>query len=486
MRFVSVLVGVFAVSACSSDAALDLAGPGSSGDFGATQGGVQNMSFARELVVQGKVPPAGAFLAEAMFSEHDLPLEGAPCAKTLCLRGAMGIAPNAAGESSAWVQVGMSSSIDPPTYERPSVAVIATVDVSGSMGWGYSNGASPGEIARKLLTGVASRLEADDRFAMVTYGSSVDVPVSLVNGNDPRIQTAINALGTAGSTNMEAGLKTAYTIGSNALGHADEVRILLFTDEQPNVGATTASEFSDMVAAGADKGVNLTVLGLGLGLGEELMTAMSGLRGGNAFSLMSHDEVAPFFEDNWPWFLGPIAYHLSVAARPTVPLVVAEGYGFPVQSGWSEASFDVASVFLSKRKGALLLRLANRESTPLDVAVTNLALSYQDRAGVLQEETLSVAYRGEALDEHGVFMPQQGIDKAVSLALLVSGMRAAAERYASNPSGAIADLQRTLDRFRADAARLNDAAIHAEAEFWPKLLELMQAGASQGSFYGAR
>ena len=63
------------------------------GEFGATQGGVQDMSLARELVAQGRVPPPEAFVVEAMFSEHDLPIAGPPCQTTLCLRAAMGIAP---------------------------------------------------------------------------------------------------------------------------------------------------------------------------------------------------------------------------------------------------------------------------------------------------------------------------------------------------------------------------------------------------------
>ena len=58
------------------------------GDFGATQGGVQDMGLARELIASGRVPPAEAFVVEGMFSEHDLGLTGEACARTLCLRGA--------------------------------------------------------------------------------------------------------------------------------------------------------------------------------------------------------------------------------------------------------------------------------------------------------------------------------------------------------------------------------------------------------------
>ncbi len=144
LGFVTVGLCIFAAFGCNSNMAVEAGGvagvaPPGSGDFGATQGGVQDMSFARELVKQGRVPPADAISVEAMFSEHDLPLQGSPCTTTLCLRGAMGVAPNAAEHNAAWVQIGMSSTIDPANFERPSLAVIATVDVSGSMGYNYGS-----------------------------------------------------------------------------------------------------------------------------------------------------------------------------------------------------------------------------------------------------------------------------------------------------------------------------------------------------------
>src|SRR5262245_16200357 len=108
-------------------------------DFGATPGGVKDMTIARELVANGPIPPPEALLVEAMFSEHDLPLSGAPCSMTLCLKAGAGVAPDRAGVSHGWLQVGMSSNVDPETWQRPPTTFILTVDVSGSMGWGGDN-----------------------------------------------------------------------------------------------------------------------------------------------------------------------------------------------------------------------------------------------------------------------------------------------------------------------------------------------------------
>lgn len=455
------------------------------GDFGATPGGVQDMHLARDLVEQGMVPPPESILVEAMFSEHDLPLEGAPCTETLCLRGAVGVAPDRAGEPAAWAQVGLSSTIDPNTFDRPPLAIVATVDVSGSMDWGYGDNGSPGEIARDLLSDIADQLQPTDSFAMVTYGSSVSTPLGWTYGVDPAIDAAIAGLHEDGSTNMEAGLQRAFELAEGASGKGMEVRVLLFTDAQPNVGATGESDFEKMVADAAEKDIGLTVLGLGLGLSADLMKSMAHLRGGNAFSLMAPEDISPFMEDNWPWFTVPIAHDLSVTAQPTSGLSFNTGYGFPETSAGKPASLEVASVFLSKRRGGLLLELgpdAGHELAQGD-GVT-LALSYEDPAGEIHSKTLDPVYNGAPVDERGVSMPQPGIARAVSLALFTTAMREAAEVYGSNPSQAVSILEPALARLSEDAAATSDDALTAEAQFWAKLLDLMQSGAPQGDLYG--
>lgn len=479
---ISLLSGV----ACSS-AATDGLGDGgyaSGGDFGATQGGVQDLTFARKLVQEGRVPPPEAMPVEGMFSEHDLPLSGAPCATTLCLRSGMGVKPASSGAPAAWVQVGMSSTIDPGTYQRPSLAVVAAVDVSGSMSFHYGT-ESPGEIARALLASIAAELGEVDSMTIVTYGSTVSVALDTAPGGSPAIDTAIAALAEGGSTNMEAGMQAAYAKAGGLLGTADEVRVMLFTDAQPNVGATTASEFQSLAEAGASQGIGLTVFGVGLGLGAELMGAMSTLRGGNAFSLTEPDDVATVMEDSWPWMASPIAYDLVLRASPGPDLALAHGYGFPgLEPGSSEPKLEVASVFLSKRKGAMLLELAPVSGEALDAASVSIELAYTDRDGQPHSESLTASYAGQALDGRGAFFPQPSIDKTVALAQLTQAMRDATTTYATDQDQAVAMLATALERFEADAAVLEDPAIDAEAAFWPKLLENMKAGALQGDMYG--
>ncbi len=460
---------------------------GNAGDFGATQGGVQDMSFARDLIANGQVPPPEAFVVEGMFSEHELGLEGAACQTLLCLRSAVGVAPTLGGEPSGWMQVGMSSTIDPETFERPSLTLIATVDVSSSMGWDYTDDPdypSAGGLAKMLLERLALRLDSGDRIAIVTYGSGVDTLLPLTPGdNRAAVDDAVASLTTSGSTNMEAGLERAYQIATAAAGETDETRVILFTDVQPNVGATDGTEFERMAAAGADSGVGLTVLGLGLGMGQQVLLAMSHLRGGNAFSFGTPDQVEVFMEDDWPWFVSPIAYDMSLHVASSANMSLADAYGFPADAE-GEVGLDVATVFLSRRKGALLVRLGDvdgaEQIAPFDTVAN---LSYTDRQGNPVTEELAAQYGGEPLDERGQYFAQSSVAKSTALAILVSGMHEASELYQSDHTAAVEYMTAVHQRFSADAEGLADPALVPEVDLAAALLALMQADAPQGDFY---
>lgn len=470
----------------------EFAGGGAPGsDFGATQGGVQDMRFARDLVASGQVPPPEAFVVEGMFSEHDLGLSGAACETLLCLRSAVSVAPTLDGEPSGWLQIGMSSTIDPAAFERPSLTLVATVDVSGSMGWSYSDEEAeyptPATLARRLLRSLSQQLGPRDRIAVVTYGGTVATPLPLTSGDrQDAIQAAVDGLGPGGSTNMEAGLRRAYEIarGAVAAGETAQTRVVLFTDVRPNVGITGASEFEKMVTEGAADGVGITVLGLGLGLGQEVMNAMSHVRGGNAFSMTRSDDAERFLADDWPWFASPIAYDLTMSVEVPAGFSIRERYGFP-EGTEERIDLEVSTVFLSKRKGALLLGIAPEQgSDAVEAFTAHAGLRYTTPEGEDVALALEAAYEGESLDSRDQYHAQPATARVVALALLVTGMREAADLYGESGGAAAVELMQIVrDRFAADIEGLEDGALAAELDFADALLALMEEGAPQGSLY---
>lgn len=454
--------------------------------LGATPGGVKDLKLARELIEAGLVPPPDALLVEAMFAEHELGLEGPTCARTLCLRAAAGIAPELGGDKRGWAQVGLSSTIEPATWQRPSTTFIFTVDVSGSMGWGRApreDSASAGELSRALLHQLIDKLMPDDRLALVTYGDNVSEVLPLTSGGERELgHRRVDELRTNGSTDMEAGMRLAYQLGRSARGQTDQVRVIVFTDVQPNVGATGPSEFQTMVAEAAAQDVHTSVLALGVGIGPEVLRAMASLRGANAYSLTRVSHIAEFMEESYPWFTTPIAYDLKVNADLAAGWGINRGLGFPAADDESQVGLKAASVFLSRRKGALLVAL-EPTATPALALSGHFDLGYVEPSGQPVEESLPFSYDGP-LDERGQGFSQRAVARTTALGVAAEAMHQAAKVYAEDPLAAARILLAAQERFTADVAALGDADLAPEVELLAALTKLVQRGAPQGTLYG--
>ncbi len=456
-------------------------GGGFAGEFGATPGGVKDLRLARDLIAAGKVPPPDAIVVEGMFAEHDLGITGAPCERTLCLRAAAGFAPEVDGTPRGWAQVGLSSTIDPETWQRPSTTFVFVVDVSGSMDWADEN--APADLSRDLMDRLADELRDDDRIAIVAFGSDVSTKLSLTSGaNKTAIHNAIANLEEDGSTNMEAGMSRGYEIGTSALGSTDQVRVIVFTDTQPNVGATSGTEFESMVKTAATKGVYTTTLALGTGIGPGVLRAMASLEGANAYSLTTHDHVATMMSEEYPWFTTPVAFGLRVNIVLADGWSIDRGLGFPAASDAEQLGLKAETVFLSRKKGALLAALESPDGSPAGMSGA-FSLAYTEADGTPVTDEVPFAYDGSALVDDRWF-EQHGTDRTVALGLLTEAMHAAARDYSVNRLRAEETLRAAVERITADAQRLGDEDLGVEVELASAMLQLVEQRAPQGTLYG--
>ena len=453
---------------------------GDDGGTGATVGGIKDMRYARDLIARGVIPPADAILVEAMFSEHDLALAGPTCERTLCLRTAAGFASEVDGTPRGFAQVGLSSAVNADAWQRPATTFVFTVDVSGSMGWGDPTAATPGELARGLMHTLTEQLRADDQLAIVAYGEVVTTVIPLTAGSEKTaIHNAIANLAEEGVTDMESGMRRAYEIAATA--STPNVRVVLFTDTQPTVGATSPAGFNGLVASAATNGIYTTVLGLGLKMEPDVFRAMASLRGANGFSLTSQHDIAVWFTEEWPWFTTPIAFDLRVNASLANGWGIDRGIGFPAANDEQQIGLKASSVFLSKRRGALLVALTSPDGTPASLDGT-FSLAYVEADGTPVEDLATFSYTG-SLDQRGQWFAQHGVARTTALALLTEAMHQAAVEYGEQPEDAEATLRAATERFAADAAALGDADLRKELDLARAMLRLVEVRANQGAPY---
>jgi len=143
----------------------------------------------------------------------------------------------------------------------PASNLVFLIDVSGSM-----NSYNKLPLLKASFALLLEQLRPNDRVAIVVYaGSSGLVLPSTPGSEKQKIMDALNNLQAGGSTAGGAGLKLAYkTAEENFLENGNN-RIILATDGDFNVGASSNAEMERLIEYEREKGISISVLGFGMG-----------------------------------------------------------------------------------------------------------------------------------------------------------------------------------------------------------------------------
>jgi len=391
--------------------------------MGATPGGAQDIAYFRDRVQAGEIPHPNTFTPEGLFSEHDLPVASTrKCDQLLCTVGeAMPAALMVQPEVRYLAQLGFSSNLDPKTWKRAPLHLVAVVDKSGSMS------GQPLDLVKESLIKVVSQLGSDDELSIVLYGDRSHV---YMNPTPIRDRAAISAqirnIESAGSTNMEEGLAVGFKLAG---GHkfAGSTRVMLFTDERPNVGNTDAGSFMGMARAASQAGIGMTTIGVGVQFGAELATAISSVRGGNLFFFADLGKMQKRFEDEFDTMVTELAHDMKLEVKPGPGLKIAGVYGIPGKAlKWLEGgaiAVSVETIFLSRKKGAIYVALASDtkpglpETRPVTgTAVASINLGYQERGGAKIKTTVDLPLAAASTASVGLVRGRLLVDQATSLA----------------------------------------------------------------------
>ncbi len=145
--------------------------------------------------------------------------------------------------------------------EIPPSNLVFLLDVSGSM-------SDPNKLPllKKSFNILTSNLSEGDRISIVVYAGASGVILDGVNGNDEgRITSALESLEAGGSTAGAEGIALAYKLAEKHFIKNGNNRVILATDGDFNVGPNSESDLIRIIEKKRDKGIFLTVLGLGMG-----------------------------------------------------------------------------------------------------------------------------------------------------------------------------------------------------------------------------
>jgi Ca-activated chloride channel family protein len=147
------------------------------------------------------------------------------------------------------------------TADLPPNNLVFLIDVSGSM---FEANKLP--LVKQGLELLVNQLRPQDRVAIVVYAGNAGLVLPSTPGsNKGAILSAIQALEAGGSTAGGAGIKLAYDVARANFLESGNNRVILATDGDFNVGASSDGELEQLIESERKDNIFLTVLGFGTG-----------------------------------------------------------------------------------------------------------------------------------------------------------------------------------------------------------------------------
>ncbi|MEH3113138.1 vWA domain-containing protein [Pedobacter terrae] len=215
-------------------------------------------SNVRRFINGGNLPETDAVRIEEMINYFDYNY-GQPKGKEP-VNIITEMAPAPWNNTHKLVQIGLQAKTI-ATEKLPASNLVFLIDVSGSM-----NAANKLPLLVSSFKLLTDQLREKDKVAIVVYAGNSGVVLPATPGDEKiRIKDALDKLSAGGSTAGGQGIELAYKIASENFIKGGNNRVILATDGDFNVGASSDSDMEKLIENKRKTGVFLTVLGFGMG-----------------------------------------------------------------------------------------------------------------------------------------------------------------------------------------------------------------------------
>jgi Ca-activated chloride channel family protein len=215
-------------------------------------------SNMRRFINGGQLPPKDAVRIEEMINYFGYNYEQPRGDDPFSINTEVATAPW--NEEHVLMQVGLQGK-KLAMENLPPSNIVFLLDVSGSM-----NSANKLPLLKSSLKMLTNELRSQDKVSIVVYAGAAGLVLEPTDGdNKQKIMEALDRLQAGGSTAGGAGIKLAYETAKRNFVKGGNNRVILATDGDFNIGASSNAEMERLIEEKRKEGVFLTVLGFGMG-----------------------------------------------------------------------------------------------------------------------------------------------------------------------------------------------------------------------------
>jgi Ca-activated chloride channel family protein len=216
-------------------------------------------AFVRAQLNRNILPPAASVRTEELINYFPYAYE-APASANEPFRADVAVFPNPWAEGRKLIRIGIKGYALQQT-NRPRANLVFLIDTSGSM---EPQNRLP--LVKQSLAMLVTQLQPDDRIAIVTYAGNAGTALEPTSVSEKaKILATIDRLEARGSTAGAEGIRQAYALAEQNFDAGGVNRVILATDGDFNVGITNQDELKGFVERQREKGIFLSVLGVGAG-----------------------------------------------------------------------------------------------------------------------------------------------------------------------------------------------------------------------------
>jgi Ca-activated chloride channel homolog len=221
---------------------------------------VDNASYTnvRRFINQGQTVPKDAVRVEEMVNFFKYNYEKPTGNHPFAIATEYGDCPW--NEKHKLVKIGLQGK-EIPNDELPNSNFVFLIDVSGSM-----NSQNKLPLLKESMKVLFNQLRKNDKVAIVVYAGAAGMVLPPTSGDEKEtIINALDKLSAGGSTAGGAGIELAYKMAIENFIKGGNNRVILATDGDFNVGASSNKDMETLIEEKRKSGVFLTCLGYGMG-----------------------------------------------------------------------------------------------------------------------------------------------------------------------------------------------------------------------------